>query len=266
MSVCPEACRGKGLRQRYDALGRVTTLTHTIVGLTPMVTFTQAYDAAGRRTRLNARSWPRRRSTAVPPPQPVLGEKKLDIPAANLVQWVLTDHLNTVRDIAQFDPETGATIVVNHLVYDAFGRVTAESNAAVDSLFLFTARPFDEDTQLQNNLNRWYDAAVGRWPSEDPIGFDGGDSNLSRYARNNVVIHVDASGLRICTLTTSPIVRYGPLLPPKATAGGFGIGVSPNPSTVGGALANWIHCRSERLVHVQYSPFQQYYNTAIDSK
>jgi RHS repeat-associated protein len=74
--------------------------------------------------------------------------------------------------------------VVNHLVYDAFGRVTSETNPAVDSLFLFTARPFDPDTGLQNNLNRWYDAGVGRWLSEDPIGFASGDGNLYRYVKN----------------------------------------------------------------------------------
>jgi len=51
--------------------------------------------------------------------------------------------------------------VVNHLVYDAFGKLTSESNPAVDSLFLFTARPLDGDTGLQNNLNRWYDPADG---------------------------------------------------------------------------------------------------------
>jgi len=61
------------------------------------------------------------------------------------------------------------TTVVNHLVYDAFGNVTSESNPAVDSLFLFTARPFDQDSRLQYNLNRWYDPAVGRWLSEDPV-------------------------------------------------------------------------------------------------
>ncbi|GAB6188242.1 hypothetical protein JCM17478_37440 [Thermopirellula anaerolimosa] len=65
------------------------------------------------------------------------------------------------------EPRTrkGDKRVVNHLVYDAFGRVTAETNPAVDSLFLFTARPFDPDTGLQNNLNRWYDPSVGRWLS-----------------------------------------------------------------------------------------------------
>lgn len=36
----------------------------------------------------------------------------------------------------------------------AFGGITSESNPAVDSLFMFTARPFDPDSQVQNNLNR----------------------------------------------------------------------------------------------------------------
>ncbi|MEJ5342969.1 MAG: RHS repeat-associated core domain-containing protein [Thermogutta sp.] len=79
---------------------------------------------------------------------------------------------------------TGAMTVVNHLIYDAFGKVASESNSAIDSLFLFTARPFDSDTQLQNNLDRWYDARVGRWLSEDPIGFASGDGNLYRYVGN----------------------------------------------------------------------------------
>jgi len=83
----------------------------------------------------------------------------------------------------------------NHLIYDAFGNVTSESNPTVDSLFLFTARPFDADTGLQNNLNRWYDASVGRWLSEDPIGFNGGDGNLYRYVGNCPTVSRDAVGL-----------------------------------------------------------------------
>ncbi|GAB6188117.1 hypothetical protein JCM17478_36190 [Thermopirellula anaerolimosa] len=124
-----------------------------------------------------------------PAPDQILAEEAVDGGTADLVQWTLTDHLNTVRNIARFDPQTGTTTVVNRLVYDAFGRVTSESNPAVDSLFLFTARPFDSDTALQNNLNRWYDSRVGRWLSEDPIGFNGGDGNLYRYVVN--------AGLRI---------------------------------------------------------------------
>ena len=116
----------------------------------------------------------------------------------DLLRCTLTDHLNSVRDIARYDSESDTTTVVNHLVYDAYGNVTAETNAAVDSLFLFTARPLDPDTGLQNNLNRWYDPAVGRWLSEDPIGFAAGDGNVYRYAKNRSCDVTDPTGLVAC--------------------------------------------------------------------
>ncbi|NMC19489.1 MAG: hypothetical protein GYA33_03620 [Thermogutta sp.] len=48
--------------------------------------------------------------------------------------------------------------------------ISRRREPAVDCLFLFTARPFNPDTGLQNNLNRWYDPAVGRRLSQDPVG------------------------------------------------------------------------------------------------
>jgi len=135
----------------------------------------------------------------------ILAEEAVNGGADETVQWTLTDHLNTVRDIAKYDSQTDTTTVVNHLVYDAFGRVTSETDPAVDSLFLFTARPFDQDTQLQNNLNRWYDASVGRWLSEDPVGFASSEKNLYRYAHNDPVQGFDPMGLSII----SPIPILG---------------------------------------------------------
>jgi len=112
-----------------------------------------------------------------------------------------------------------ATPVVSDLICEVSSRLTwatnsldacSATNPAVDSLFLcavrscrgerkaqsdHTARPFDPDTQLQNNLNRWYDARVGRWLSEDPIGFAAGDGNLYRYALNGPVFTTDYDGL-----------------------------------------------------------------------
>jgi len=124
----------------------------------------------------------------------ILAEEDVDGGTPELVKWTLTDHLNTVRDIARYDSETDTTTVVNHLVYDAYGNVTSETNSAVESLFLFTARPLDPDTGLQNNLNRWYEPSVGRWLSEDPIGFAGGhDPNLYRYASGALLMVPDAT-------------------------------------------------------------------------
>ncbi len=111
------------------------------------------------------------------------------------VVWPLTDNLGTVRDLATYDSNTDVTTIANHRVYDAYGNRTSQTNSAVDCLFGYTARQYDEVSNLQNNLNRWYDAKVGRWVSEDPIGFWGGDTNTSRYVGNSPLNLIDPSGL-----------------------------------------------------------------------
>jgi RHS repeat-associated protein len=106
-------------------------------------------------------------------------------------RWLLDDHENSVRDIVDNDGN-----VVNHKAYDSFGRVTSETNtaAAADVIFGYTGREFDSETGLQYNRARYYDAATGRFISTDPIGFDGGDGNLYRYAGNSPVAYTDPSG------------------------------------------------------------------------
>jgi uncharacterized protein RhaS with RHS repeats len=42
---------------------------------------------------------------------------------------------------------------------------------------------------------RYYDPSVGRFISEDPIGFEGGDVNLCAYVGNNPVNRIDPNGL-----------------------------------------------------------------------
>jgi RHS repeat-associated protein len=92
--------------------------------------------------------------------------------------------------------------VMNHVTYDSFGRRTAETSSGIEVFYGFTGRPYDEDTGLQNNLNRWYDAGVGKWISEDPIGFDGGDANLNRYVTNQPAGQSDSFGLKQVALGT----------------------------------------------------------------
>jgi len=77
---------------------------------------------------------------------------------------------------------------------EAFGNITDDSSASIGALFRFTARAFDEDGELQNNLNRWYDLSTGRWMSVDPIGFEADDMNLYRYVGNGVTVSVDPTG------------------------------------------------------------------------
>ena len=111
------------------------------------------------------------------------------------IMWSLTDHQGTVRDVAEYDPATNTTTVSNHLTYDSFGQITAETNPNLTPKHAYTGRIWDEDVDLQYNRRRWYDPTVGRWISEDPIGFNAGDANLSRYVGNSAADTTDPSGL-----------------------------------------------------------------------
>jgi RHS repeat-associated protein len=106
------------------------------------------------------------------------------------VSWTLSDYLGTVRDLV-----SSAGVVQNHIKYDSFGNVTAQSNSAVKSRFGFTGREFDSETGLYYYRARYYDSVVGRFISEDPISFAGGDANLSRYVGNSPSNGTDPYGL-----------------------------------------------------------------------
>jgi RHS repeat-associated protein len=108
--------------------------------------------------------------------------------------WYLTDHLGTVRDVAAYSG--GVTTIANHIAFDSFGRRASETDTALGDFDLgFTGKWLDRATGLQWNQNRWYNPSIQRWMSEDPIGFEGGDANLSRYVGNEATKYVDPSGL-----------------------------------------------------------------------
>jgi RHS repeat-associated protein len=91
----------------------------------------------------------------------------------------------------------------------------------VDEAFAYTGRLFDQTTGLQNNLNRWYDASVARWLSEDPIGFAAGDGNLYRYVGNGPTYGVDPEGFETPTPSkkgSSPGALYCHFLTPGNNA------------------------------------------------
>jgi RHS repeat-associated protein len=105
-------------------------------------------------------------------------------------QFTLCDHLGSIRDVIDAKGK-----VIGHREYNAFGKVT-RSTGKVEYLFGYTGKMFDNKTQLQWNINRWYDANAGRWISEDPIGFRGNDVNICRYVSNQLLKRKDHNGLR----------------------------------------------------------------------
>jgi RHS repeat-associated protein len=114
---------------------------------------------------------------------------KQDELICNNNNWTLCDHLNTIRDTIKSDGT-----VVSHLGYNAFGKLISEIKNDL-LLFAYTGKLFDKSSDLQWNINRWYDSNAGRWISEDPARFNGKDHNLLRYAQNNMLVLTDINGL-----------------------------------------------------------------------
>ena len=115
--------------------------------------------------------------------------------AAGNTLWPMADHLGTIRDIADLNEGTNLFSIANHRVYDSFGNLTAETDTDVDLSFTYTGKFLDDQTGYSLHWNRWLDPATGKWLSEDPIGFAGGDANLGRYVGNAVTRLVDVTGL-----------------------------------------------------------------------
>ncbi len=114
-----------------------------------------------------------------------------------------------MRDLAN------AVGIVTHRSYNTFGVLTDEIGVssdgnetanAVDCIFGYTGKLFDEVTELQNNVNRWYNPELGKWLSEDPIGFNAGDTNIYRYVGNMPSIYGDFLGLQCAKEETARVI------------------------------------------------------------
>lgn len=124
-------------------------------------------------------------------------ENVTSLSTAGNILWALSDRVGTIRDIADQNESTNTTTVTNHRVFNAFGSLVSQTNSSVGEMFGYTGKMRDDVTALQNNLNRWYDASLGQWLSEDPIGFSGGDPNLRRYVGNAALSSTDSNGLAV---------------------------------------------------------------------
>jgi RHS repeat-associated protein len=142
------------------------------------------FDGNGHETYryLNSPSW-----TGV---DAVMAEEAITTPgSAGTTTYALADNLGNVRDIVN----TSST-VVDHVIYNSFGQVAYESGT-VHHWASYANGRFDPDTGLVKFGERWYDPAVGRWMSEDPISFAAGDPNVSRYVANGATNGIDPTGL-----------------------------------------------------------------------
>ena len=75
-------------------------------------------------------------------------------------------------------------------VYDAFGNT---SQFGLSNPFRYTGREFDSEDGLYYYRARYYDPQSGRFATEDPIRFLGGD-NFYEYAINRPTVYLDPHG------------------------------------------------------------------------
>lgn len=100
-------------------------------------------------------------------------------------------HADALGSIIKRTDGVGA--VIHEYRYDSWGNIEL---GAGEPGHAFTAREWDPEIGLHYYRARYYDAGMGRFISQDPIGLSGG-LNMYMYARANAVRFTDPSGLKI---------------------------------------------------------------------
>ncbi len=160
------------------------------------------YDALGRRVERNLRfSKERTRFThdgldvvmdndaeiGIAKYQNGLGiDDKLKLTNTGGASYFLRDHLGSTVGLANSN-----AAVTSSNSYDSFGNSTGN----LASRYQYTGREFDNFSGQHYYRARFYDSNLGRFTSEDPIGFKGGDINLYGYVWNDPMHYVDPMGL-----------------------------------------------------------------------
>jgi RHS repeat-associated protein len=88
----------------------------------------------------------------------------------------------------------GAGALAQTYTFDSFGKLT-NSAGSLTNPFQYTAREFDTETGLYYYRARYYDPAIGRFMSEDPLRFAGDGTNLYSYVKNEPLRNFDPGGL-----------------------------------------------------------------------
>jgi len=211
--------KGAGLERwyyAYDHNNRLLSVRKTSDGTTDTLTVTYAYDVFGNRVKED--KWSSGPGLVTTKFVYLGQEVYLDLTNANAVQmryvqgdvademlvridgsnnvaWFLTDRLGSIRDIVN-----GSGSVIDSITFDAYGKITAETNPGNRGWVAAFGYVFDSNTGLANSpAGRQYWVDMGRWGGTDSIWFQAGDPNLYRYVANNPTNATDPSGNEILT-------------------------------------------------------------------
>jgi RHS repeat-associated protein len=128
--------------------------------------------------------------------------------------WVFYNQ-DAEGSVTHLTDATGA--VVEKYKYDAFGVPIIYNGAGAQitqsfyyNRFLFTGREYVETFGIYEYRARAYHPKLGRFTSEDPKLFDGGDYNLFRYCHNDPLDLTDPMGLNPATGADEMLDRRSP--------------------------------------------------------
>lgn len=103
--------------------------------------------------------------------------------------YIYSDHLGSPRKV--IDVNDGS--IIQRLEYDPFGQIVQDTNPGFQP-FGFAGGLQDLDTHLIRFGARDYDPIIGRWTARDPLLFNGGDTNLYAYVKNDPINWTDPYG------------------------------------------------------------------------
>ena len=123
--------------------------------------------------------------------------------------------------------------IANRYDYDSFGRRIAVTES-VQQPYGWKGRDFIAGPDVYYNRARFYDPVLGKFIAEDPLGFDGGDTNLYAFAWSNVKNWNDPSGLSAAaTQAAASVATWG-------TACGAGAAATAAMAAAGSATGQYV--------------------------
>jgi RHS repeat-associated protein len=114
-------------------------------------------------------------------------DEPLAMSRSGVTSYYEADGLGSVTSLT-----SGSGALAQTYTFDSFGKQIA-SNGSLTNPFQYTAREFDTETGLYYHRARYYDAAIGRFLSEDPVRF-AASPNFYSYVRNSSPNYGDESG------------------------------------------------------------------------
>ena len=119
--------------------------------------------------------------------------------------FYLADANYNVTEVVQYNAGSGTWQVAERYSYGPYGKVTVydtswnpiagnQSQAGIDNTIFYAGETFDSSTGLYYDRARYYNPQLGRFISQDPMGYAAG-MNLYAYCGDNPTDATDPSGM-----------------------------------------------------------------------